>query len=151
MFDIGGWVAKDSLLPFEVTVINPQAICLAILPINNSLSKTEQKYIEINTLQQKMLLVLGLSPNKIATIIMNYDNYYKKNNNLMNKIFIYYNQIKVILQFGNLDILDLNYLLFKKIDLTVVEHPESLLQNQHNKKRAYQDLLLCKAKLATTL
>ena len=151
------WVAKSTLSPFEVTAINEQSLCIAILPIKNSLHKIDSKYIEIKNLQQKMLLVLNLFSDQLATVILHYNEntkeqfYLEQRNILTKKLLAYYDQTKLILQFGNLNFLDLDYLNLKKIDAFVVLHPEDLLQNPENKRQAYQDLLLCKTKLVTLL
>ena len=152
------WVAKSTLLPFEVTSVNNQAICLSILPIKKSLGKYNNKYIEIKNLQIKMLLVLDLSANQLAPVTMYYDDdnqqeqfSVEQKNTLTKKILSFYNNTKLILQFGNLDFLDLNYLAYKKIFTITTVHPEDLLQNSEQKRQAYQDLLLCKTKLMALL
>ena len=149
------WVAKSTLFPFEATVINKQSLCLAILPIKKSLYKTNCKYIEIKNLQQKMLLVLDLLKEQLTTVIFYYDENNKEQfsleqkHNLTKKILAYCEQTKLILQFGGLNFLDLDYLNLKKIVTYSVFHTEDLLQHPENKRQAYQDLLLCKTKLST--
>ena len=151
------WVAKSTLLPFEVTAINEQCVCLAILPIKKSLYKTDHQYVEIKNLQQKMLLVLDLLKEQLTTVIFYYDENNKEQfsleqkNSLTKKILTYCEQTKLILQFGSVNFLDLDYLNLKKIVIFTVLHPENLLENPENKRQAYQDLLLCKNKLATIL
>jgi|GEM_PF-1192455 hypothetical protein len=148
------WVAKSTLFPFAATVINKQSVCLAILPIKKSLYKADCKYIEIKNLQQKMLLVLDLLKEQLTTVTFYYNENNKEQfsleqkNSLTKKILTYCEQTKLVLQFGSLNFLDLDYLNLKKIVISTVLHPEDLLQNQGNKRQAYQDLLLCKTKLS---
>ncbi len=149
------WVAKSTMLPFEVTSINEEARCIAILPIKKSLAKSDPKYKEIKNLQRLMLSVLELPVNKLALITINYNEeeqfLVKQKNSLTQKLLTYYHQSKLILQFGSLDFLDLYYLACKKIFTRTILHPEYLLKNPEYKRQAYQDLLSCKTQLATLL
>jgi hypothetical protein len=140
------WVAKSSLFPFEVnSAINNKCICMAVLPVLTN-------YLAIKDLFQKMLAVLDLSEDQLA--IVNF--YYSDNNNLnylanTKKILAYYKQIKLILQFGDLELFDLNYLNLQKIIIVKTFHPEYLLKHPESKKQAYQDLLQCKSQILTLL
>jgi len=101
-----------------------------------------------------MLLVLDLLKEQLTTVTFYYNENNKEQfsleqkNSLTKKILTYCEQTKLILQFGSLNFLDLDYLNLKKIVISTVLHPEDLLQNQENKRQAYQDLLLCKTKLS---
>lgn len=145
------WVAKNNLLPLDIKVINNKSVCLVILPINSNLVRS--KYLEIKQLQYKMLSVLKMPfrslnlVNIFSDLITSNNN----NNNITKKFLFYYQRTKLILQFGNLDILDINYLNMQNIIVSKVVHPEQVLQSQDNKKQAYQDLLLCRAKLQQLL
>lgn len=144
------WVAKSSLFPFEVnSVIYNKSICMAILPVLEL--EKNANYFAINYLLQKMLAVLDLSEDQLAVV-----NYYYSDNNLnyldnTKKILSYYKQIKLILQLGDLEVLDLNYLNSKNIIIAKTLHPEYLLKHPGSKKQAYQNLLQCKNQLLTLL
>ena len=144
------WVAKSNLLPLDIKVINNKSLCLVILPINSNLVRS--KYLEIKQLQYKMLSVLNMPFRSLNLVNIFSDLIISNNiNNITKKILLYYQRTKLILQFGNLDILDINYLNTQNIVVSKVMHPEQVLQSQDNKKQAYQDLLLCRNKLQQLL
>lgn len=146
------WVAKSSLFPFEVnSAIYNKSICMAILPILE-LDKNSN-YFLIKNLLQKMLAVLDLSEEQLAIVNYYYSNSNKNINKKSNtqKILSYYKQIKLILQLGDLAVLDLNYLNSQNIIIAKTLHPEYLLKHPESKKQAYQDLLQCKSQILTLL
>lgn len=144
------WVAKSNLLPLDIKVINNKSLCLVILPINSNVVRS--KYLEIKQLQYKMLSVLNMPFRSLNLVNIFSDLIISNNiNNITKKILLYYQRTKLILQFGNLDILDINYLNTKNIIVSKVMHPEQILQAPDNKKQAYQDLLLCRTKLQQLL
>ncbi len=155
MYGISTWVAKSTLLPLNTAFINNKSLCIVILPINNNLEKS--KYIEIKELQHKMLLVLGRSIRSLNIVnlfchgwdsqIFSLD----QQDHITKKILLYYKYTKLILQFGDLEFLNINFLNEKEITITKVLHPLYLLQHPDHKKQAYKDLLLCKNKLEKLL
>lgn len=144
------WVAKSNLLPLDIKVINNKSLFLVILPINSNLVRS--KYLEIKRLQYKMLSVLNMPFRSLNLVNIFSDLIISNNiNNITKKILLYYQRTKLILQFGNLDVLDINYLTTHNIVVSKVMHPEQVLQSPDNKKQAYQDLLLCRTKLQQLL
>jgi hypothetical protein len=143
---IDSWGAKNTITPFVFDNIHINPLCIAILPFAdqdfNQKSSAEQK------LFAKMLTVLELPARQLmpGLLITNEDS--PINQLQLTEKILFFNP-KLILGFGECNYLDIALLESNNIIVMNTIHPRNLLQDPKLKKLAYQDLLLCKQKLAS--
>lgn len=146
-----GWVAKQTMQPFEFLELYFNPICIAVLPVIDRDDPGDQ---ETKKLYHKMLAVLELQPHQLlrATMSYNLETQFSsvEQQQVLTKQLLYF-QPKAILTFGDLDFLDINLLNMQQVAVYNTFHPEHLLKNVVDKRRAHQDLLLCKQQLANRL
>ncbi len=145
--DMQGWVAKQTMQPFDFVEVYFNPLCIAVLPMRDHLSVNDLKYIAIKNLYHKMLAVLELESYQLLIATMPYNNHSQKSQNLLTKKLLFFNP-KSILIFGEPDFLDMNLLSLENIVVFSTFSPEYLLENLAAKRQAHQDLLSCKQQLA---
>ena len=145
-----GWVAKQTMQPFEFVELYFNPVCIAVLPV---VDRDDLGYQATKNLYYKMLAVLELQPHQLLRTIMTYNlelQFSVEQQQVLTKQLLYF-QPKAILTFGDLDFLDINLFNMQQVAVYNTLHPEHLLKNVVDKRRAHQDLLLCKQQLASGL